>query len=142
MVLFGAPNKSVDPCGDAVQCALAMMAQLDQLNTEFARDGLPTLTIGIGINYGTVTAGFIGSSERHNYSAIGDAVNVAARVEGLTKDLGRKIIITEAVVSRIGDRFRFDPLGSHKVKGHSPVNVWGISTARAAAPAQAAEARQ
>jgi adenylate cyclase len=142
MVLFGAPRKSVDPCGDAVQCALAMMAELDQLNTDFARDGLPTLTIGIGINYGTVTAGFIGSSERNNYSAIGDAVNVAARVEGLTKDLGRKIIITEAVVSRIGDRFRFDPLGSHKVKGHSPVNVWGISTARAAAPVQAAEASQ
>jgi len=142
MVLFGAPRKSVDPCGDAVQCALAMMAELDQLNTDFARDGLPTLTIGIGINYGTVTVGNIGSSERHNYSAIGDAVNVAARVEGLTKDLGRKIIITEAVVSRIGDRFRFDPLGSHKVKGHSPVNVWGISTARAAAPVQAAEASQ
>jgi adenylate cyclase len=142
MVLFGAPRKSVDPCGDAVQCALAMMAELDQLNTDFVRDGLPTLTIGIGINYGTVTVGNIGSSERHNYSAIGDAVNVAARVEGLTKDLGRKIIITEAVVSRIGDRFRFDPLGSHKVKGHSPVNVWGISTARAAAPVQAAEASQ
>jgi adenylate cyclase len=75
--------------------------------------------------------GNIGSSERHNYSAIGDAVNVAARVEGLTKDLGRKIIITEAVVSRIEDKFHFDPLGEHKVKGHSPVKVWGIRTARA-----------
>ena len=84
MVLFGAPRKSADPCIDAVQCALAMMAELDQLNVEFEREGLPTLTIGIGVNYGTVTVGNIGSSERHNYSAIGDAVNVAARVEGLT----------------------------------------------------------
>jgi adenylate cyclase len=132
MVLFGAPRKSKDPCGDAVQCALAMMKALDSLNEDFKREGLPTLTIGIGINYGTVTVGNIGSSERHNYSAIGDAVNVAARVEGLTKDLGRKIIITEAVVSRIEERFHFDPLGSHNVKGHSPVTVWGIRTARAA----------
>lgn len=142
MVLFGAPGKSADPCGDAVQCALAMMTELDELNADFAREGLPTLTIGIGINYGTVTVGNIGSSERHNYSAIGDAVNVAARVEGLTKDLGRKIIITQAVVDRIGDRFHFDPLGSHKVKGHSPVDVWGIRTARVAPAAAEAEAVQ
>lgn len=132
MVLFGAPRKSKDPCGEAVQCALGMMLALDSLNKEFEREGLPTLTIGIGINYGTVTVGNIGSSERHNYSAIGDAVNVAARVEGLTKELGRKIIITEAVVSRIEERFHFDSLGTHKVKGHSPVKVWGIRTARAA----------
>ena len=142
MVLFGAPRKSPDPCGDAVQCALAMMEELDRLNIEFAREGLPVLTIGIGINYGSVTVGNIGSSERHNYSAIGDAVNVAARVEGLTKDLGRKIVITEAVVGRIGERFHFDPLGMHKVKGHSPVKVWGIRTARAAPAAVEAEAVQ
>ena len=142
MVLFGAPRKSRDPCGDAVRCALAMMRELDDLNIDFAREGLPTLSIGIGINYGTVTVGNIGSSERHNYSAIGDAVNVAARVEGLTKDLGRKIIITEAVVSRIEEGFHFDPLGSHKVKGHSPVNVWGIRTARAVAAAAQAEVVQ
>ena len=141
MVLFGAPRKSADPCGDAVQCALAMMDELDKLNREFSRENLPTLTIGIGINYGRVTVGNIGSSERHNYSAIGDAVNVAARVEGLTKELGRKIIITEAVVSRIeSQRFNFDPLGSHKVKGHSPVEVWGIRTARVAPAAIEAEA--
>ena len=143
MVLFGAPKKSPDPCGAAVQCALAMMRELDELNAEFVREGLPQLVIGIGINYGTVTVGNLGSSVRHNYSAIGDAVNVAARVEGLTKDLGRKIIITEAVVSRIGERFHFDPLGTHNVKGHSPVQVWGIRTARAApAPVVEAEAVQ
>lgn len=136
MVLFGAPRKLEDPCGQAVQCALAMMSELDELNAEFEREGLPTLVIGIGINYGTVTVGNIGSSERHNYSAIGDAVNVAARVEGLTKELGRKIVITESVVSRIGDRFHFEPLGSHKVKGHSPVEVWGIRTTRPAAVPQ------
>jgi class 3 adenylate cyclase len=142
MVLFGAPKKSADPCGEAVKCALAMMAELDKLNARFADEGLPTLVIGIGINYGTVTVGNIGSSERHNYSAIGDAVNVAARVEGLTKELGRKIVITEAVVNRMGEGFHFDPLGSHNVKGHSPVNVWGIRTARTAPEVVEAEAVQ
>jgi adenylate cyclase len=140
MVLFGAPNRSSDPCGDAVRCALAMMDELDRLNADFEREGLPTLTIGIGVNYGTATVGYIGSSVRHNYSAIGDAVNVAARVEGLTKELGRKIIITGAVVARIGEGFNFDPLGSHKVKGHSPVEVWGIRTARSTPAAVEAEA--
>ncbi|MEO7742012.1 MAG: adenylate/guanylate cyclase domain-containing protein [Usitatibacter sp.] len=142
MVLFGAPKKSADPCGEAVNCALAMMAELDQLNAQFASEGLPTLMIGIGINYGTVTVGNIGSSERHNYSAIGDVVNVAARVEGLTKELGRKIVITESVVNRMGEGFHFDPLGSHNVKGHSPVNVWGIRTARTAPEVVEAEAVQ
>jgi adenylate cyclase len=142
MILFGAPLKLKDPCGDAVRCALAMMEELDKLNIEFAREGLPTLSIGIGINFGTVTVGNIGSSERHNYSAIGDAVNVAARVEGLTKELGRKILITEDVVARIGEGFNFDPLGSHNVKGHSPVKVWGIRTARAAPAAAQAETVQ
>jgi len=128
MVLFGAPRKSADPCADAVQCALAMMDELDDLNRDFESEGLPTLTIGIGVNFGSVTVGNIGSSERHNYSAIGDAVNVAARIEGLTKDLGRKILVTGAVAERLGDRFRFEPLGTHEVKGHSPVQVWGIRT--------------
>lgn len=132
MILFGAPRPSADPCGDAVKCALAMMSELDDLNAEFEAEGLPTLTNGIGINFGSVTVGNIGSSERHNYSAIGDAVNVAARMEGLTKELGRKILITEAVVTRMGEGFHFDPLGSHEVKGHSPVNIWGIRTARPA----------
>ena len=132
MVLFGAPRKSDDPCGDAVKCALDMMSELDELNAEFENEGLPTLVIGIGINFGTVTVGNIGSSERHNYSAIGDAVNVAARLEGLTKELGRKILITESVVSRMGEGFHFDPLGTHQIKGHSPVGIWGIRTARPA----------
>lgn len=142
MVLFGAPRKSQDPCSDAVRCALAMLQGLDKLNEEFVRDGLPTLTIGIGIHFGIVTVGNIGSSERHNYSAIGDAVNVAARVEGLTKVLHRKIVITDAVVNRIEERFHFDPLGSHNVKGHSPVNVWGIRTARTAPAPVESEAIQ
>ena len=128
MILFGAPRVLADPCGDGVRCALAMLDELDVLNSEFRAEGLAELVAGIGINYGKVVVGNIGSTERHNYSAIGDAVNVAARVEGLTKDVGRKVLITEAVVSRLGDRFHFEALGERLVKGHSPVKVWGIRT--------------
>lgn len=130
MILFGAPRPTPDPCTDAVRCALDMLDELDALNVEFERDGLPKLQIGIGINYGKVVVGNIGSTERHNYSAIGDAVNVAARIEGQTKELGRRILITESVVSRIGERFNFEPLGERLVKGHSPVKVWGIRATR------------
>jgi len=128
MALFGAPRKSADACGDAVSCALEMISAVNDLNREFAQEGLPALNIGIGINYGTVTVGNIGSSERHNYSAIGDVVNVASRVEGLTKELGRKIIVTEAVKARIGERFPTEALGSHGLRGHSPVGVWSVGT--------------
>lgn len=132
MILFGAPRPTPDPCTDAVRCALDMLESLDALNVEFEREGLPRLEIGIGINFGKVVVGNIGSSERHNYSAIGDAVNVAARIEGQTKELGRRILITESVVNRISDRFNFEPLGERLVKGHSPVKVWGIRATRAA----------
>lgn len=132
MILFGAPRPTKDPCTDAVRCALDMLESLDALNVEFEQEGLPRLQIGIGINYGKVVVGNIGSSERHNYSAIGDAVNVAARIEGQTKELGRRILITESVVERISDHFNFEPLGERLVKGHSPVKVWGIRAPRAA----------
>ncbi len=132
MILFGAPRPTKDPCTDGVRCALDMLESLDALNVEFEREGLPKLRIGIGINYGKVVVGNIGSSERHNYSAIGDAVNVAARIEGQTKELGRRILITESVVSRISERFSFEPLGEQLVKGHSPVKVWGIRAPRTA----------
>jgi class 3 adenylate cyclase len=142
MILFGAPRIVADPCSDGVQCALAMLHALDELNVEFEREGLPTLAIGIGINYGRVVVGNIGSTDRHNYSAIGDAVNVAARIEGLTKEVGRKILITESVVSRIGDRFNFEPLGERLVKGHSPVKVWGIRAERKAGATNGGAATQ
>jgi len=139
MILFGAPRPTADPCTDAVRCALDMLDELDALNVEFERDGLPKVEIGIGINYGKVVVGNIGSTERHNYSAIGDAVNVAARIEGQTKELGRRILITESVVSRIGERFSFEPLGERLVKGHSPVKVWGIRAKRATRAGQEQE---
>lgn len=126
MVCFGAPNELPDPCRAGVQCALDMRLALAALNREFEAEGLPPLAIGIGINYGRVTSGNVGSTERHNFSTIGDPVNVASRLEGLTKDLGRPILVTRAVVDQVPRGYRFEPLGPQAVKGHTPVEVWAL----------------
>ncbi len=137
MVLFGAPRKAGNICVNAVNCAFDMVEALKKLNEEFAAEGLPHVEIGIGINYGRVVVGIIGSSERHNYSAIGDAVNVASRVEGLTKRLGKPIVFTDSVKEQLGQGFDMIDFGEQPIRGHSPMRLWGVQAvpARLAAPA-------
>ena len=140
MAVFGLPRAHEDDALRAVRAAAGMRDALRGVNAELTSRYGVALANRTGVNTGSVVANDDPGVDQK--LAIGDAVNVAARVEGLTKDLGRKVIITEAVVSRVGERFHFDPLGSHKVKGHSPVNVWGIRTARVAPAAAKAEAVQ
>lgn len=129
MVFFGAPQPLANPCGNAVSCAQDMVVALQELNAEFENEQLPTIRIGIGINYGSAVVGNIGSSERHNYSAIGDVVNVASRVEGLTKRIGCQVLITEPVKLQLGkldENFELLAHGEQAVQGHSPVQVWSL----------------
>ncbi|MBL8520747.1 MAG: adenylate/guanylate cyclase domain-containing protein, partial [Betaproteobacteria bacterium] len=127
MVLFGAPKKEGNACIDAVRCGQQMVQELAKLNDEFSASGLPPIAIGIGINYGRVVVGNIGSTERHNYSAIGDAVNVASRVEGLTKRLGHPIVLTDSVKTQLGDEFGLIDFGEQPIRGHSPMRLWSIT---------------
>jgi class 3 adenylate cyclase/CHASE2 domain-containing sensor protein len=126
MVLFGAPRSLSNPCESAVRCAADMVEQLRKLNAEFTAEGLPPLEIGIGINYGKVVVGIIGSTERHNYSAIGDAVNVASRIEGLTKRLATPIVMTEQVRAQLPAGFEMIDCGDQVLRGHSSLQVWGV----------------
>ena len=128
MVLFNAPYPLPNACDAAVRCGADMVEQLRILNAELLAEGLTTVKIGIGINYGKVVVGNIGSSERHNYSAIGDAVNVASRVEGLTKELGTPILITESVRERLPQGFEFIDCGEQELRGHSALKLWGVKS--------------
>ena len=120
MVLFGAPISYNDNAKRAVQAAIEMYAQLPEIPCEKLKfpEGIK-LDIGVGIHYGEVIVGQIGSADKTNYTVIGDTVNLASRLEGLTKIYGAKIVISGAVREEIGedDTLNLLLLDSVKVKG-------------------------
>ena len=118
MVLVGAPISYNDNAKRAVQAALEMYEQLEKIPCEQLKlpDGIK-LDIGIGIHYGDVIVGQIGSADKTNYTVIGDTVNLASRLEGLTKLYGAKVIISQAVRDELDDSMNVLLLDSVKVKG-------------------------
>ncbi len=129
MALFGAPVTGEDDAGRALCAALAMSRALDGMNADLASRNLPSLEIGIGINTDVVVAGNMGSASRLNYTVIGDGVNVASRLEGLTKDPAyrTRIIASEATVKASKRKFALRSLGEVAVKGKSaPVAVYAV----------------
>ena len=117
LALFGAIEPNPWQTRDAVQAALAMRAALAQLNAELARDGLPPLAFGVGIHRGTVVAGVIGSAALVEYGVIGSPVNVAARVERLTRVHGVDVLVTDVARAALDDRFRVRAMPPAEVKG-------------------------
>lgn len=127
MAHFGHPGTVKNPCQAAFEASQAMLDALKELNRELAAEGHPELRIGIGLHAGEAVVGYLGSKERHEYTAIGDTVNVASRVEGLTKDAGHPLVVTEAVAERLDRRETLVPLGPRPLKGHTPMPVFGWS---------------
>lgn len=125
MAFFGAPEAMADPCEAAVRAARAMVAALEDLNRERMAGGQPPLAMGIGLHFGEAAVGHVGGASRHEYTAIGDTVNTAARVEGLTKEAGFPVLATGAVVARLASGHGFEDLGVRSVKGRAPVQVFG-----------------
>jgi adenylate cyclase len=119
MALFGAPVASPDAPARAIAAAREMAQALEQLNRELAAEGRPGLVFGIGINTARVVAGNMGSKTRLNYTVIGDGVNLASRLEGLTKDpaYAAPIIVSEATLAALPTRPPVRALGEVKVKG-------------------------
>jgi adenylate cyclase len=115
MALFGVPLASEDAAENAVQCAIEMQRKMPQVNQGLRGAGLPEIAIGIGINTGMSTVGYIGSEEHTDYTAIGDAVNLAARLEKRAEP--EQIIISRATLEAIGDRFPVKPCYEIMVKG-------------------------
>jgi adenylate cyclase len=118
MAIFGAPVPQRNHAEKACLVALEMVAELHHVNLDNAKLGFPKVAIGIGINTGIMTIGNIGSKRRFDYTVIGDAVNLGARLEGLTKFFDVQIIVSEHTrQSAINPALKFRELGNVVVKG-------------------------
>jgi class 3 adenylate cyclase len=117
LAYFGALQPNPWQCADAVGAALAMRSAIADYNRELVREGLPPLAIGIGIHRGSGLAGLIGSRERMEYGFVGRTVNLAARVQTLTRTHGVDILVTDAVRNELDPSFRVDAMPAERVKG-------------------------
>ena len=131
MAYFGAPLPDVDHARRAVHCALEMLERLDTLNAARAARGAKPLRIGIGVNTGPAVVGDIGSPEhRLEYTAIGDAVNLAARVESLTKVHRRPVLATLSTRDAAGPGFVWAEVDAAPVRGkREPVRTFAPTLA-------------
>ncbi len=115
----------------AARTALAMQTRLAQLNEQWRAAGKPELRMGIGLNHGVVLIGNIGSPRKMEFSAIGDAVNLASRLESLNKELKTSLLVGESVRDLIDDEFVLRPCGFVPVKGkQKPVAVFEMLGAK------------
>jgi class 3 adenylate cyclase len=117
LALFGALESNPWQTNDAAHAALAMSAALAEMNTRLAGDGLAPLAMGVGIHRGTVVAGVIGSSELMEYGVIGTTVNLASRVQALTRTHGVDVLVTTAARAALDPRFRVRAMPAAEVKG-------------------------
>ena len=119
MAVWGVPHSRPEDTRNAVTACLAIRQALEALNERrVARKEMP-LRIGMGLNFGPVVAGNIGSDERMEYTVVGDAVNVASRLESLTKEVKTDLLVTQSVMESVKSYFQFEPAGSLKVRGKS-----------------------
>lgn len=127
MAFWGAPLDQEDQATRACRAALRQQAALADLNQTFRDQGLPPLTIRIGLHTGEAIVGNLGSQKRFDYTVIGDTVNLASRLEGLNKFYGTTIMASEATVVECGDGVAFRELDLVAVKGReTPVKVFEV----------------
>ncbi len=117
MAIFNAPVDLPNHPTAAARSALEMIRTVERLNHQLEREGLPAINIGVGLNSGGAVVGNMGSSLRFNYTAIGDTVNLASRLEGQTKNYRCRIIVSEFTAERLDDEFLLRRLDKVKVKG-------------------------
>ena len=133
MGFWGAPYEEPDHATRACNAALSMLARLAELQKDWRAQGRPVLDIGIGLNTGVASVGNMGSSMRLAYTAMGDAVNLASRLEGLNKEYGTRIIISESTYKVLqSDRVLVRELDMIRVKGKLlPVTIYEVLDAEA-----------
>jgi len=129
MAVFGTPVKTENHAEDAIETALTMKANLFHFNELRKNFNKEQIQIGVGINSGEIIAGNIGSHERMEYTVIGDSVNIASRIEGLSKVYGVDIVVTEDTIDMLPDknRYLFRDLDLVKVKGREePILIYEL----------------
>jgi adenylate cyclase len=128
MAFWGAPLDLPNSADTACEASIEMLYALDQLRTDFQKKGFPAIDIGIGLNTGQMSVGNMGSGERFTYTVMGDAVNLGSRLEGLTKEYGIKIMLSEYTQAKLSKgRFFTRDLDDIRVKGkNEPVRVFEL----------------
>jgi adenylate cyclase len=128
MAFWGAPYEDPGHAARACTAALSMMRRMHELQVQWEKEGKPRLDIGIGLNSGVASVGNMGSALRYGYTALGDAVNLSSRLEGLNKDYGTHILANESTYSAVKDAgFLFRELDIIRVKGKlQPVTIYEL----------------
>lgn len=128
MAIFGAPTEDPFQEEHAIRAALEMQSELELLSKKLEQEGHPPLRIGIGINSGNAIVGNIGSETRMEYTAVGDTVNVASRIESLTKETGSDVLISESTYDAVRHAVEAKEMGSLSIKGRvHPVVCYAVS---------------
>ena len=132
MVFWNAPNPQADHVARACRAALAARTAGEKLNAEFEAEGLAPFITRFGIHVGEAVVGNVGSTERMNYTALGNTVNLAARLEGLNKQVGTTVLASEDVYLRVRDQFEFSAYDAVVAKGMTKeTRIYGLVGASA-----------
>jgi adenylate cyclase len=140
MAFWGAPQEQADHALRACRAALAMVERLDALRARWREEGRPEVDVGIGINTGPMSVGFVGSQDRfYNYTVLGDAVNLASRLEGANKEYGTRILLGAETRAAAGGAVVARALDVVRVKGkREPIRIHELLALAPAPPALAA----
>ena len=142
MAFWNAPLDEPEHALKGTHAALGMIEAIAALNRELAAENLPSIAIGVGLNTGRCVVGNMGSDQRFDYSALGDSVNLASRLESASKELGVSIVIGPETAQQVGDRLPLIPLETIHVKGkQEPITVHTIAPELAGRPDLLSELR-
>jgi len=127
MAFWGSPYPQTDHAYRACACALEMVRSLEKLNARWQAQGRKQISIGVGLNTGPVNVGNMGSAKRLAWTVMGDNVNLASRLEGMTKEYRTRVVISEGTYRQIADKFVCRDLDKIRVKGKlQPVTIYEL----------------
>ncbi len=127
MAFWNAPLDDKEHAKNAVKTGLEMLKDLEKFNDEIAKEGIPAFGMGLGINTDTVVVGNMGSSQRFDYTCLGDGVNLASRLEGQSKPYGVKIVIGPKTADQVSNSYQVVELDLIAVKGKTePAKIYTV----------------